>query len=736
MSGPRVKKLYFNQPDMSGGLNETSDILHGKSTELLGGNNIVYRRPINADTKSIVTQGALSSMPPLYSQIRRTSSFTSIGILETDRKGIASFENAMWPNENWYLGIGYGTASMAYVPRLTTGNEAAQMSLYASSAAYIILNYSKYVDAAVEPSITANTILRVDTKWTGHANFGTGAIRIQTISAPTVNFIDFPITAPTSDGNFTLSIPFSLLNSHGTPNLSQIIGAEISLTTNAGGPLVVAFDDLRMEYSSSALDATGGICLSAASYDPISDMKDIKCVVQFNDCIAYGSFNSTPGTGEDFNSFIKIKTLSKTNSVGSMGSTSLFTRCYFCEVPDTRDPVSFPNADTSKNLLVFSNGYGVFGFYAHETPGAQLVTIDPRPFKYVCTHRNMVFLAGDENYPDTIAMSNVDDYLTFDPLNEITLDTSPSSDITGMFSMDDYLAISRNNQIYNLFGSDPQSVNGDFILKKTKTRNGVIEQGAAIRVGPYLYFFDGSDIYRYDGNYMSSVREDAACDSVTAGKITNEFANVPSNSKKNVAFSYYEPCNMLVCHFPYSLSTKSSLTTAAESFTVTINLDNGAIGIMGKEKDFSSVLTQSVLFPGNPHGFSKSYYSFGMGVFQWDGDYCDSFPHEISFQHQFTHLGSPGLMKDFDRYLIHIRDFDSETQPSGVNLDFYCNGDTSAPYYSVTGANPKNGVIDVLLNGCMGDSVSCKVSMAVTNLIDDAVQVGGIAIVYTKAEAL
>jgi len=174
---------------------------------------------------------------------------------------------------------------------------------------------------------------------------------------------------------------------------------------------------------------------------------------------------------------------------------------------------------------------------------------DPGPtYRYQWTYKNMLFFAGNPLQPFSVAPSNVDDFTIFLAQNIIVVKSATSTHVTGGWDMDDYCIISTDTDIYNLFGSNSDSATGDFDLKRSKSKVGVIEQAAAVRIGPGLYFYSGEDIYAYNG--VDSI-------SITDSKIQQYLDNVPEGLRRAVTMTYNLERNVLLVQLPQPSSQPS-----------------------------------------------------------------------------------------------------------------------------------------------------------------------------------
>jgi hypothetical protein len=385
-----------------------------------------------------------------------------------------------------------------------------------------------------------------------------------------------------------------------------------------------------------------------------------------------------------------------------------------------------------RNLLAFADG--LTGVYCFNKNGDQQITsITTTPYKYCCAHNNALFLAGDKNNASKIAVSDgANDYFTFQTSSEITVLPKPFSDITGLWSMDDYLVIGRKGDIWNLYGNTFSGDLSDVSIKNSKSKTGPLSQQTGVRVGYSLIFYDGVDIYSYDGSNTNSVTYGSQSEvrGTTANRIIDRLSKA---NPKYVSLSYNKQRNIVLVHCPVlnTATYTDPIKTAdySKGFTLIFNVDTGAWGEIGRDASVTSIVFCSTTIDRTT--FGSSFYTLGLDVRLWDASATETVARTCMYQHQPHHAGTPGINKNFLRYIAYIRDYDSQAQPNPVQMDFYVNGN-SATAYSCTGY-PVNGRIDTLLMGCNGDSLSCKITKSITAPIDDALEVSGYDFVYTYA---
>ena len=702
MASPRK---VITQRDLSGGLNTTSDILHGKPSQLLSAKNMVVSKP-NPYSGGTTTTGSLVSSPPLNLYNREGHNF-AVPYSRFRRDCVACFDTTLYPNETWELGSG-----ATQVAAISVGNQAINL-VQSSGLSQAFCNNPGGGNTATMVS-NASWSYYMDVKTNSISGSVTCDVFIGTDSS---NYYIYRFTPVSGSNTVEINSLSGLVVKVGNPSGKV---KYVQVETYGTGSSNITFDNLRLSPASSVTDvATYTTDLyKAFSFVDSSTNTGAGFVFTANDGVFYGSLRSEiicVRAGLDYAapSFSDVR----------------YRRACFCSVPKS--------TDTSKNILVFANGVitgnsGVSTYDPNASLGSRWASITDTNYRLCCTHKNMLFLSGLITDPDMVAPSRIDDFFTFDTDSRITLPTqksTPDPGVTALVSMDDYLVIGRNRDIYNLFGSNSDSTVGDLVLKQSKSTVGPVTQDACVRVGNFLYFYDGYDIYKYDGN--DSV-------SVTNGRVSDLLNNVNAAEETRtrndtVSLSYNAARSLLLVHVP----TYSGSHPYTQFTTLTYDIERDAWGVMGGDNDDSSVVWSSItdMDVASHINFGKRIYAVDLSPNYSGPGFSTAASKDCSFQHQFHTAGAPGIMKDFERYILYVRDFDSQTQPNNAQIDFYINGDVSRAAFSTT-ASPVGGKIDVLLAGCTGDSISCKLTKSITDPINDAIEVSGFTMVVNPAEEL
>ena len=729
-------RIIVKQPDVAGGLSTSTDIFKDKPSQWVGGLNAITCRPLPTAALYSADVGCVTSGPVISCMASPTNSSGP----NHARISIATFETAMWPTEVWTGGASSPTINDVTTGAYGEGNQSRGLtpvnpgdtaSMYGTVASK---DLSTYVNGT-GGRLASEWFLKMDAQCTTPLNFLSGFVRLGSDAS---NYIELALNAPTS-ATFQYLTTTTLNNATttGTPVLTALDYVYISITAKPATLMAIVFDDLRLETNSTDILVWGSNVTSAYVYDYLSQRSGLKLVTANADVVSFIPSTGMNGTAQ-YTAQCKIKTglthipINYTfpkNTDGKSGN-----RVFGCSFTKVSDP--------SKNIFCFANGQdGVFTYDANAGVGSRLGTIltnsTREVWKYVCVHKNMLFMAGNPARPDSIAVSGVNDYTTFDIAHEITLDPYPGSDVTGMVSMDDYLVIMRDKDMYVLYGSSPESTASDaFSLKRTKARVGCVSQSAACRVGPFLYIYDGNDIFKFGG----FAYEGTQAQSITGGKILDKISAIYSYTKRSVWMTYLPERNALMLHFPGS--NGDPFHYVPYGYTIVVNLDNGSCGIFGSDADPSSATMCSAVVPydNNYTGTgptSNWTYLGGLGNYRMDSLEVGAWypvSRSTMIQTMPNFCGSPGIVKDYDKFVLYIRDMVGLTTPANVRLDFYSDTDISTIRQTVT-ATPVNGKITTLLTGVAGDCLSCKITVpAFVCSAYNAVRISGYDFSYSQME--
>lgn len=639
-------RIPIVQKTLIGGLQPDDDVLaQGRDTaQWIDGQNMVVSNTTGY-LSGVSTKNTVTTPPPTFngSQNRYTVGGGIFNYLAPIyQKTIATFENSDWPNETWTFS-GTGTASL--VNALTEGDQALSLACTAGQTA----TGTSTLPASLNLSSLTYTTLAIDTNWNNVSNFSSGYIRIGSDSS---NYRQFNLSSPGSIDYFILKFNFSSPSSTtGTPNLSAIQYVQISLTAGGGGSITVVLDNLRLASFAST---------------------------------TIGTLTLTPNAGNIQQAFIIDKIVGTSSSMVTNVGDSLFIQSASDSINDTIpiisgilkagftnnvpgfDPTNFyfsqfqKTGTASQNILYYVNGKnGYFSYDPAASAGSRNSRIDSGDYKYICSHKNMIFLGGSSSAPNLVQPSGVNDPVTLTSANAVTIPDISGSYITGLISMDEYLAIVRSDGIWKLYGSNPDSATTDFQLINSNSKVGCIEMKSACRVGPYIYFFNGDEIFRFDGNDSVSV-------SGNLGQMLSGF---------NVKFCsiYYNKIRDLVV-FNFAPSTVvDPVVTKTGYYQLCYCPTAKAWGKMGAFDDPVSVEFWGLNW-GGANYTKQLVYQGGLQIYQVD----PTSPTDISMpwfiKPQWNDSDRPDLMKDHDTLTLYLRDQSSRNLPA-IRVDMYSDFD-------------------------------------------------------------
>jgi hypothetical protein len=691
---------YDFKGTFAGGVRPNTDVLdRANPATLLDAKNIVSTKPVGYLNSSALSRNAVTTVPPTYffngGDVYVNSGFHYPSPIHT--KSIATFESADWPSESWSFS-GTGTASL--IAAISEGDECLSCACTASQTAT-----GTGTVASVNLSSPTYGILAVDTQWNNVSNFSSGYIRIGSDAS---NYRQYDLTAPSGAGQFILKFTLASPSSTtGTPTMTAIDYVQISLTASGGGAITVLFDNLRLGSFSSA---------SSASLALVANATNI-----YNSFILDSTYGATSASVSVFsNSLFSGRTAIVDSTAGfdSVMVKTGFTNTqsynfYFSQFPKS--------GSATNNILYYVNGTdGYFSYDPSASAGSKNSRISSVAYSYVCSHKNIMFLAGASATPNTVQPSDINDPTTLTGANAVVVPNVSGSYVTGLISMDEYLAILRNDGIYLLYGSDPATASTDFQLIRSKSKIGCIEQKAACRVGPYIYFFSGNGIYRFDGNDSELISEG--------------LENFLDGYHSKLCAMYYNPIRECVV-FQYSPSTvPDPVTTPANHYELYYYPKLNAWGHSGGISDASSVKFFGLSWGGSLYS-KPLVFEGGLQFYQLDPTTNTTYSMAWSATTAWNDCGSPNDDKDFAELTIYIREFASLSLPS-VNIDVYTNYDTSTVAQTFTAVTPNSdNMIFVGLSDVVGTAIAFKISGTCADQKTNAVILSGYRGLFTYSGA-
>jgi hypothetical protein len=204
--------------------------------------------------------------------------------------------------------------------------------------------------------------------------------------------------------------------------------------------------------------------------------------------------NLTRKASSDLTAFLRMITIHvyRTEANGSI---------YYKDTSDTVPPLNNPESNTS---LTFISNQSDSALRVNEklyTTGGALEHVAPPPCSIICTHKNRLFLVNDED-PKTIWYSKEHVEGEIPGFNEaLEIQVQDENPITGLASLDDWLAIFKDTATFQVFGAGPddKGENNDFTEpKRLSTEHGcedwrsiaVIPQGVVRRAHGNFYLLD------------------------------------------------------------------------------------------------------------------------------------------------------------------------------------------------------------------------------------------------------
>lgn len=635
----REERNFNVQPTLKGGLSPNSDILKQRDTATwLDCQNMIVSNPTGY-LSGVSPKDTVTTPPPtlLFGDSTYTTGQYNAPIWT---KTIATFENTDWPNETWAFS-GTGTASL--VTSITEGDQSLSLDNAASQTA----TGTCTLPSSIDLSSPTYSILAIDLIYNGNfANFSSGYIRIGSDSS---NYRQYALPTPSSANLTTVKFDFgSPTSTTGTPNLAAIQYVQVSMTATATiGGVTGKYDNLRLaSFSSSSsgnlnLVSNGSNVYSSFVYDE---------VVSTSSAIIYVSGDTIfrfPVTSTTSPLAATIKSGFKNTSPASGG-----TNFYFSQFQKT--------GSSNQNILYYVNGSdGYFSYDQNASIGSRDTRIDSTNYKYICSHKNMMFLAGSSSKPNTVQPSDVNDPTTLTAANAVLVPDISGSYVTGLISMDEYLAILRSDGIWKLYGSNPDSAATDFQLIRSQAKTGCLEQKMACRVGKYIYYFDGSDIYRFNGDTSECISDNMDT------KLTGYNAKLCS--------IWYNPLRDLVIFNFVPSTVPDPVSTKTTYYQLAYCISANAWGEMGEYDNANSVQFGGMFWGGANYSKPLSI-TYGLQFYQIDPPTPTDISMPWFLKTQWNDANRPDIIKDYSQFTWYFRDQVSRNTPT-ARIDMYSDFD-------------------------------------------------------------
>jgi hypothetical protein len=273
---------------------------------------------------------------------------------------------------------------------------------------------------------------------------------------------------------------------------------------------------------------------------------------------------------------------------------------------------------------------------------------------------------------------------------------------------------------------------------------GCIEKGAGIRVGPGFYFYSGDDFYIFDGQQSTSL---------TKGKLKQILSQIPNNYQRAVTVSYNLQRNILIWNIPFYFSS----INVYGFVSLTFSLDTGAWGQISQYGTtlINTAGVYSLAVPNTGGGSAlipycsvnltsdgtnirPVFFAFSDQPYEFDppSGTATNLGGNITWATGFNFCKTPQIIKDFMRCILEIKSVAGVNTPNGITLFFMSDGNIGTIRQVITGLQPRNGKIDVLLTGVAGESISVGVQASIGNSDTSPIEISGYLLYWQAMEDL
>ena len=624
---------------------------------------------------------------------------------------VASLEiGVSFPSETVsYSGTGTGST----VNSFSVGDKCIQLALTASQTITAAVTVpDRNLSSSIVPA--SNNVLAIDFNWTNPSNFSSGFIRVG--SSPS-NYYQWTLSSPGSVTNQIFKLNWASPSSTtGSPDLANVTYVAIGITSSSGGSLTVKCSNLRVSAFSSTSLANNGYKQYAANVsrcfpyvsDSAAGLRQL--VVQCRNVLyIQNSLNSIGGTLDSDQLLFPLKTGFNANNASNQYYQKSFIFSTF-PIPGTQN----------QNVLYYVNGVdGLFSYNANASAGSRHSLISNTAFTTLASHKNYMWYAGDPNNPNTLTPSIISTPASLDTANAITLDNSSGqSYITGLVSMDNYLIIFRNNDIWILLGSTT-GAGGDIVVQKSKSTVGALLQIGVCRAGQYAYFFNGNDLFIFDGDQSVIISEKINLTDINGGNsVVTCGVSLAYNPQEQSVYIFMIPSdpNAWIGFFGFTNPISSSLYSSCA--TLIYNTVLKTFALSGANNDVTSVCIGGFSFTSFINGNSY-FYTYGLNISSTNIQFnsvvtLTSWDQQFAVQSCWNNLGSPFVLKDPDQIRLFITGY-ADGGITGT-LNFYTDFNTNRanPNYTtkfdlpIAGAS--SGFVDLTIGpGCQGHAFSIEV---------------------------
>ena len=677
---------------LRGGLNNNSDISAQSPSEWLNCTNA--RMPIlgSSATGAVIGTNLPGSMftAPTYTVIG--ASFPNYQ-MQLSSTSIMALQNTVFPADSTsFSGSGTGSILSSATSTLFGSAESGASFVLANSQNLTLT--STLANAKNLTSVIASQpILAFDAEFSA-GTYASGYIRIGSSSsnyyqwAITQNFVATPRFQPIK---FNWNTPTSTT---GTPNIASIAYVSISFTTGGSDTMSISINNVRLANFSStsqtnyAIGYLGSNISQAFPYVVSTDSNSTLLMMNINSTL-YCNYVTSIGlaTSSDY-SYSSVPVLSGFTPGGKF---------QFSQYPKS--------GSLSKNILYFVNG--VDGAFSLDMTGTAVFSqISTAKYTCLCTYSNYMWYAGDPNNPNTIYPSIIANPGAIDTSNAITLDSgNGQSYITGLLSMDTYLIIFRNNDIWIMTGNTTGLITsgGNIAVQKSMSTVGSLNQGCLARIGPLSYFYNGRGVYGFNGSQESLISEKISF-TINGVAVSPQSVSLVYNTNEEALYVMCGPSDPNVVNPIPSTSYVNS-----GSYIYNPNQKNWTF--IGGTNDPLSVYIGGFTYnsPINSQNYFYSYGLYFLSQFSATPTLPVNFNQNFLVQSCWNNLASPFIEKDPDQ----VRLFITASQPQSFGIMNFYTDFVDTPVYSTIFPIPQVGTapfVDLTIGpGCQGHAFSVEI---------------------------
>lgn len=215
----------------------------------------------------------------------------------------------------------------------------------------------------------------------------------------------------------------------------------------------------------------------------------------------------------------------------------------------------YTTAVTFHDLFIYTNGTDNVQKIDETTPGD--LGGSPPAAKYIALHKNYLFLAGNSTYPSRLYYCNLDTPETWTGTDFIDINPDDGDTITGLYTTLDTLIITKEYNIYVLYGDTPTYTEGLELwrIKKSSTSTGAVNMGCLATYGKSLFYLSRNGGVQTFGGGIST--EGIEVDSLTSALMSKDIT--PTIDGLNE--SRFNQAQAIVNDFRYILSVPNGSST-------------------------------------------------------------------------------------------------------------------------------------------------------------------------------